>query len=115
MRGGSVQAECPWCHPGVPQPAQGREPQCGWPAVEQMGARLPGREDTEPNQAFRWPKSSLCPQAPSSPALAAALHGEGALGGLSGTPGAGNVLYPFCDPCVWESEQERERASLLSV
>lgn len=38
-------------------------------------------------------------------------HGEGFLG----PRGAGSVLCPFCDPCVWESEQERERASLLSA
>lgn len=38
---------------------------------------FPGKEDTEPNQASRWPKSSLCLQAPSAPALAVALHGEG--------------------------------------
>lgn len=86
MRGGPVQTECPWCHPGVPQPAPGREPPCGWPAAEQVGAQLPGREDTEPNQASRRPKSSPCLQAPGAPALAAALHGEGARGGLPGTP-----------------------------
>lgn len=74
-----------------------------------------GREDTEPNQASRWPKPSLCPQAPGAPALAAALHGEGAWGGLPGTPRGWQRPLSFCDPCVWESEQERERASLLSA
>lgn len=47
---------------------------------------FPGREDTEPKQPSRWPKSSLCPQAPGAPALAAALHGKGAWRGLPGTP-----------------------------
>lgn len=70
MQEGSVQTECPWCNPGVPQPFQREGALKAWATSCTRSRWAPGVQGGRTQSQIRpsrWPKSSLCPRTPRCP------------------------------------------------